>query len=601
MSSPKAIAVEPLTTTTTKSTSSSSSSTGSSSHPDVLYQELWKRKQLAAAAEKKKKKMKKQQEINNRRPRGRPESVAGAMNMSTLRKLQSSSSTFKRPRGRPRKQVVEEGLTTGMISSPLSNGIISQTQSSASDSSTTTTSTNSNTLPKGTSTTLFTDPPALQRYYRTELLTPMEEYSLGRKVQFMVQCEFVYEGLKLKSGTEPSIFEWAQACGFTTNHNHHWDESIPYIAQIRPQQPPSSQQGIPSNSIVVEQQSNFFVGNGVVADTGPGRGRGRVKKPPPLQLKPFYDDSILKFPQLLDSSQHDDQDEEEEDHDNVWKQRWKLGEKTFMNTGTPMEFVELMIVAKEAKQRMVQCNMRLVVSIAKRYKHVGVNIADLVQEGSIGLTRAAEKFDPGKGFKFSTYASWWIQQAVFRSIAYHSRTIRLPVHVHNLLNRVRRTRLTLQQELGRTPSDEEMAAQLQMSPQKYIKMLRLTRRAISLEKPKYQNNPKDIGQESEMLLGDTIDATTVIPDENTPEQSVDQGFFQDDLKEMLTILSTDERRVICARYGLEDGLTRTATAVAAKMKQSKSWVRSQECRALRKLRRPWYEKRLWEHQNSLTG
>ena len=124
---------------------------------------------------------------------------------------------------------------------------------------------------------------------------------------------------------------------------------------------------------------------------------------------------------------------------------------------------------------------------------------------------------------------------MFRSIAYHSRTIRLPVHVHNLLNRVRRTRLTLQQELGRTPSDEEMAAQLQMSPQKYIKMLRLTRRAISLEKPKYQNNPKDIGQESEMLLGDTIDATTVIPDENTPEQSVDQGFFQDDLKEMLTV------------------------------------------------------------------
>ena len=129
----------------------------------------------------------------------------------------------------------------------------------------------------------------------------------------------------------------------------------------------------------------------------------------------------------------------------------------------------------------------------------------------------------------------WIQQAVFRSIAYHSRTIRLPVHVHNLLNRVRRTRLTLQQELGRTPSDEEMAAQLQMSPQKYIKMLRLTRRAISLEKPKYQNNPKDIGQESEMLLGDTIDATTVLTDENTPEQSVDQGFFQDDLKEMLKV------------------------------------------------------------------
>jgi len=341
--------------------------------------------------------------------------------------------------------------------------------------------------------------------------------------------------------------------------------------------------------------NNFFVGNGVAGANGPGRGRGRVKKPPQLKLKAFYDDSAVHFPSMTD------QDEIPVDKIDLWQHKLQPGEAVLINEGTPRDFVDLMLTAKEGKQRMVQCNMRLVVSIAKRYKHVGVNIADLVQEGSIGLTRAAEKFDPGKGFKFSTYASWWIQQAVFRSIAYHSRTIRLPVHVHNLLNRVRRTRLQLQQELGRTPADEEIAVQLGMTPEKYIKMLRLTRRAISLEKPKYQNNPKDIGQESELLLGDTIDATTVIPDENTPEQSVDQSFFQDDLKEMLKILSEDERRVICARYGLEDGLTRTATAVAAQMRQSKSWVRSQECRALRKLRRPWYEKRLWEHQNSLTG
>merc|ERR1712038_265533 len=136
--------------------------------------------------------------------------------------------------------------------------------------------------------------------------------------------------------------------------------------------------------------------------------------------------------------------------------------------------------------------MRLVVSISKRYKHVGVNIADLVQEGSIGLTRAAEKFDPKKGFKFSTYASWWIQQAVFRSIAYHSRTIRLPVHVHNLLNRVRRVRQELQRVTGRTPTNEEMAKEMDMSLEKYIKMLRLTRKAISLDISKYQNNPKDM-------------------------------------------------------------------------------------------------------------
>jgi len=195
----------------------------------------------------------------------------------------------------------------------------------------------------------------------------------------------------------------------------------------------------------------------------------------------------------------------------------------------------------------------------------------------------------------------WIQQAVFRSIAYHSRTIRLPVHVHNLLNRIRRVRLQLQQALGRSPTNEEVAFELDLTVEKYNKMLRLTRRAISLEMPKYQNNPKDIGQESETSLGDTIDASNVLKDESTPEQSVDQNLFQDDLKDMLKILGEDERRVISARYGLNDGLTRTVTAVASQMGQTKSWVRSQECRALRKLRRPWYEKKLWEHQNSLTG
>uniref|UniRef100_A0A7R9ZCH4 RNA polymerase sigma-70 region 4 domain-containing protein n=1 Tax=Pseudictyota dubia TaxID=2749911 RepID=A0A7R9ZCH4_9STRA len=140
-----------------------------------------------------------------------------------------------------------------------------------------------------------------------------------------------------------------------------------------------------------------------------------------------------------------------------------------------------------------------------------------------------------------------------------------------------------------------------MSPDKYAKMLRLTRRSISLETPKYQNNPKDMGHESEKLLLDTVDSSSAVRDEHTPERSVDQELFQDDLKEMLKILGEDERRVISARYGLQDGMTRTVTAVAAQMRQTKSWVRSQECRALRKLRRPWYEKKLWEHQNSLTG
>jgi len=415
------------------------------------------------------------------------------------------------------------------------------------------------------------EPPNLQRYYRTELLTPQEEYTLGMKIQFMINCEQVHEGLYEKFGRTPTIEEWAYACGFKEEESSPQNMQSDYVNQIRP---------IKNDGFDPVEDANMFVGNGLVNASGPGRGRGRAKKRPPSKLVDYYDDSDIKF-----------------------EPDFKIKAKSLkpINRGTPMQFVNLMVRSKEAKQRMVQCNMRLVVSISKRYKHVGVNIADLVQEGSIGLTRAAEKFDPKKGFKFSTYASWWIQQAVFRSIAYHSRTIRLPVHVHNLLNRTRRVRLELQRILGRAPTNEEMATELGMTIEKYNKMIRLTRKAISLDMAKYQNNPKDIGQESETSLGDTIDASEVIRDENSPEQSVDRVLFRDDLKEMLQILGDDERAVIYSRYGIEDGLTRTVTTVAAQMGQSKSWVRSQECRALRKLRRPWYEKRLWEHQNSLTG
>jgi RNA polymerase sigma factor (sigma-70 family) len=160
--------------------------------------------------------------------------------------------------------------------------------------------------------------------------------------------------------------------------------------------------------------------------------------------------------------------------------------------------------------------------------------------------------------------------------------------------------MSLERDLGRTPTNDEMSEQLDMTTEAYNKMIRLTRQSISLELPKYQQNPKDLGHESEDLLGDTISASSV-PDESSPEKRVDRGLFHEDLCEMLNILEEDERRVISARYGLADGLTRTVTTVAAQMKQSKAWVRSQECRALRKLRRPWYEQRLKQHQDALIN
>jgi len=414
----------------------------------------------------------------------------------------------------------------------------------------------------------------LQKYYRTELLTADEEYSLGMKIQFMMNCELVHEGLAAKLDRLPTMEQWAEACGFT-------DPDPTFVAteadeQLRP---------AGSEQMFEETDPNMFVGTTQLGNAGPGRGRGRAKKPPPLKLKDFYDDSELRA-QMKDKKA---------DKPTIKKKDFEP-----INRGTATDFVELMMTAREAKQRMIQSNMRLVVSIARKYANVGVSLQDLVQEGSLGLSRAAEKFEPKKGFKFSTYASWWIQQAVFRSIAYHSRTIRLPVHIHNLLNRVRKVRNALQRDLGRAPTNEEMAEQLGMTLKKYNKMLHLTKRSISLESPKYQSNPKDLGHQSDDLLGDTIAASSVLQDESSPESRVDRGLFHEDLREMLEILDEDERFVISARYGLSDGLTRTVTAVAAQMKQSKAWVRSQECRALRKLRRPWYEKKLKEHQDALT-
>lgn len=419
----------------------------------------------------------------------------------------------------------------------------------------------------------------LDQYYRTELLTSDEEYSLGMKIQFMELCAQVHEGMTGAMTHLPSIQEWATACGFT-------EPDPTFVAteadeQLRP---------LGSDSMFDDLDPNMFVGNGLAHQSGPGRGRGRAKRTPPLQLKDFYDDSEYRIQlKAYIKSKRDNP-----------VARPRKSELRPINRGTANDFVEMMMNARDAKQRMVQSNMRLVVSIARKYSNVGVSLQDLVQEGSLGLSRAAEKFEPKKGFKFSTYASWWIQQAVYRSIAYHSRTIRLPVHIHSLLNRVRKIKQALQTEMGRPPTNEEIAEKLGMTRQKFNKMLHLTKRSISLEAPKYQSNPKDLGHESEDLIGDSVSSCNLVEDDATPEKNVDHGLFHEDLKEMMKILNENEHRVICARYGLQDGLTRTVNAVAAQMKQSKAWVRSQECRALRKLRRPWYEKKLREHQNALA-
>ena len=243
------------------------------------------------------------------------------------------------------------------------------------------------------------DPPNLQRYYKTELLTAEEEYMLGMRVRLMVQCEAVHEGLTLALERPPTLEEWAAACGY----NYH--NSGNNTAQGVDEREERSIRPAGSTLMRSDRDPNMFVGNGLAGGAGVGRGNGRAKKAPPVELGQFWDDSAARFKKRQKSSKKVAAIEKSITA-SVEDAISSPQNAVLVNKGTVRDFVDMMILGREAKQRMIQCNMRLAVSIAKRYRNVGVNIADLVQEGSIGLARAAEKFDPKRGFKFSTYASW---------------------------------------------------------------------------------------------------------------------------------------------------------------------------------------------------
>lgn len=265
----------------------------------------------------------------------------------------------------------------------------------------------------------------------------------------------------------------------------------------------------------------------------------------------------------------------------------EIGKIPLLSSEEELELAQKVVAGdKKAKDKMAEANMRLVVSIAKRYSGRGLDFLDLIQEGNTGLLRAVEKFDPDKGFKFSTYATWWIRQAITRAIADQARTIRIPVHMVETINKLLRTQRRMTQELNREPTIEELAKELEMEPDKVEYVIKIKQDITSLDAGVGRD-----GEDEDSVLADFIEDE----DNITPEESATNQLLKEQVQAVLSTLSDREQKIIKMRFGLENGKSHTLEEVGQEFAVTRERIRQIEAKALAKLRKHKDAKKLHEY------